>query len=54
MNVKNIIGEPLKIMGVSGGTELEKKVLELLAKVGLKPEHLKRHPHTFSGDKGNE
>ena len=49
MNVKNIIGEPLKIMGVSGGTELEKKVLELLAKVGLKPEHLKRHPHTFSG-----
>jgi oligopeptide/dipeptide ABC transporter ATP-binding protein len=46
--VGQIVGMPLKLRGVSGG-EIEKRSRELLAKVGLNPEHLNRFPHEFSG-----
>jgi peptide/nickel transport system ATP-binding protein len=42
--------EPMKIHGLHGN-ELNRKarVMELLEKVGLKPEHYYRYPHEFSG-----
>lgn len=43
------VGEPLVIHGIAKGVELQKQVLELLEKMGLKEEHLYRYPHEFSG-----
>jgi len=50
--VKNIISEPLVIHKKElsiGKDEIQRKVLELVDKVGLEPEHLHRFPHEFSG-----
>jgi len=49
MTVKEIVGEPLKIHGGVKGLDLREKVQELLAKVGLNPDHMYRFPHEFSG-----
>lgn len=49
MTVRNIIAEPLRVNKVASGTELEDRVVELLRKVGLRPEHRHRFPHAFSG-----
>ena len=49
MTVKKIIGEPMVIHGLTRGRELQERVLELLGKVGLNPDHLNRFPHEFSG-----
>jgi len=43
------IAEPLLIHGVARGREAESRVAELLAHVGLAPEHARRYPHEFSG-----
>jgi oligopeptide/dipeptide ABC transporter ATP-binding protein len=47
--VKDIIGEPLIIHGVSKGRELEDRVAELMEAVGLNPAYMRRYPHQFSG-----
>ena len=49
MTVKKIIGEPMVIHKLTHGRELEERILELLEKVGLNPDHLNRFPHEFSG-----
>jgi peptide/nickel transport system ATP-binding protein len=52
MTVGAIVGEPLLVHGISKGSkgrEREDRVRELLASVGLKPDHMKRYPHEFSG-----
>src|SRR6185312_13953342 len=49
MTLLQLIGEPLKIHGVASGRELEDRVAELLRKVGLRPEYIRRYPHAFSG-----
>ena len=49
MTVGAIVGEPLLVHGISKGREREDRVRELLASVGLKPDHMKRYPHEFSG-----
>jgi len=49
MTVGDIVGEPLVIHGLARGDELEARVSDLLARVGLKPEHQLRYPHAFSG-----
>jgi peptide/nickel transport system ATP-binding protein len=49
MTVGSIVGEPLLVHGISRGREREDRVRELLASVGLKPDHMKRYPHEFSG-----
>src|SRR4029453_17745564 len=42
--------EPLKVHGiVSGNVQRKNRVVELLEKVNLKPEHFHRYPHEFSG-----
>ncbi|MEO6873325.1 MAG: ATP-binding cassette domain-containing protein [Opitutaceae bacterium] len=49
MTVGNIVGEPLVIHGLARKAELEDRVVEVLRRVGLKPEHRARYPHAFSG-----
>ena len=48
MTVQAIIAEPMRIHGTwrDGGLE---RVKELMATVGLNPEHANRYPHEFSG-----
>jgi peptide/nickel transport system ATP-binding protein len=44
------IEEPLLVHGIiKSATDRKKKVVELLQKVGLLPEHYNRYPHEFSG-----
>jgi oligopeptide transport system ATP-binding protein len=49
MNVSSIVSEPLEIHGVSNPRERRERVRELLATVGLDPDHAIRYPHEFSG-----
>ncbi|HEY6781114.1 MAG TPA: ATP-binding cassette domain-containing protein, partial [Thermoleophilaceae bacterium] len=46
--VGQIIGLPLRLHGAARG-DLDQQVGELLARVGLPPEHINRFPHEFSG-----
>jgi peptide/nickel transport system ATP-binding protein len=47
--VLEIVGEPIKVNKLASGRKLEERVRELLRKVGLRPEYLRRFPHAFSG-----
>ena len=49
MIVKDIIQEPMDILGELNNFEKEEKVLFLLDKVGLSKEQSTRYPHEFSG-----
>ena len=49
MKVGSIVGEPLAIHRIARGSEREHKVADLLRKVGLDPQVMKRYPHEFSG-----
>ncbi len=46
--VGQIIGAPVRLAGVAS-EQVERRSRELLAEVGLNPEHLGRFPHEFSG-----
>ena len=46
--VGQIVAAPLQLHGVKGA-EAERRVRDLLARVGLNPEHVNRFPHEFSG-----
>lgn len=45
----DIVGEPLLVNHIARGKELEDKVADLLKRVGLRPEYMRRYPHAFSG-----
>lgn len=50
IQVGDAIGEPMLVHGLfPKQKERTEKVRELLAKVGLRPEHFHRYPHEFSG-----
>lgn len=50
MTIGSAIQEPMTVHGVLGNEKQRKeKVLELLEKVNMKPEHYNRYPHEFSG-----
>jgi len=49
MTIADIIGEPIDIHGLAKGAEKEKRIMDLLERVGLTPLHLYRYPHEFSG-----
>ena len=50
ITIGNSILEPLQVHSVlENKNERKEKVLELLEKVSLKPEHFNRYPHQFSG-----
>jgi oligopeptide transport system ATP-binding protein len=44
-----IVGEPLRIHGMSDRSAIRERVGELLEVVGLRAEHYNRYPHQFSG-----
>jgi oligopeptide transport system ATP-binding protein len=48
--ILQVVSEPLKIhFPEVRGSECEQRVVQLLRKVGLSPDHLRRFPHEFSG-----
>jgi oligopeptide/dipeptide ABC transporter ATP-binding protein len=47
--VEEIVGEGLTIHNLARGSEKRQRVAELLRKVGIMPENMKRYPHEFSG-----
>jgi oligopeptide/dipeptide ABC transporter ATP-binding protein len=49
MTVGAIIGEPLSVHGLAQGKDLDRRVQELLERVGLSPSYRSRYPHEFSG-----
>jgi oligopeptide/dipeptide ABC transporter ATP-binding protein len=49
MTVLDIVSEPLRVHKIAEGKEIEDRVAEILRKVGLRPEYMRRYPHAFSG-----
>lgn len=49
MNIFDIISEPMLVNGIRNRKEREDRVVDLLKKVGLRPEYMVRYPHSFSG-----
>jgi peptide/nickel transport system ATP-binding protein len=49
MTLQEIVGAPLRAMGILHGKEIEDRVAEMLTLVGLRPEYMRRYPHAFSG-----
>ncbi len=49
MTVMQTVGEPLKAFKVGSSREQERHIAELLKKVGLRAEYMRRYPHAFSG-----
>ena len=49
MKVGDIVGEPLAIHQIGSKSERRARVAELLQRVGLNPDFMKRYPHEFSG-----
>ncbi|MGN9840326.1 ABC transporter ATP-binding protein [Nonomuraea sp. H19] len=44
-----IVGAPFRIQGIQTENGIKKAVQDILAMVGLSPEHYNRYPHEFSG-----
>ena len=49
MTLLDIVGAPLRAMGLLKGKEIEERVAEILRLIGLSPEYMRRYPHAFSG-----
>ncbi len=49
MTLLDLVGEPLLVHGVKSRREREDRVADLLRRVGLRPEYMRRFPHAFSG-----
>jgi oligopeptide transport system ATP-binding protein len=49
MTVGEIVAEPMEVHEIGSAAERGARVRELLAVVGLLPEHARRYPHQFSG-----
>jgi peptide/nickel transport system ATP-binding protein len=47
--VRRMLAEPLRLHGVRDKAEIDGRVMDMLAKVGLRPDHADRYPHEFSG-----
>jgi len=49
MTLLDLVGEPLLVHGMKSRREREERVADLLHRVGLRPEYMRRFPHAFSG-----
>src|SRR3989454_1437036 len=49
MTLLDLVGEPLLVHGMKSRREREDRVADLLRRVGLRPEYMRRVPHAFSG-----
>lgn len=48
-SVRDALAAPLRLHGMKDRAEIETRVVDMLAKVGMKPEAADRKPHEFSG-----
>lgn len=49
MTILETLAEPLKVHKIASGREIEDRVADILEKVGLKKDYMRRYPHSFSG-----
>jgi len=49
MTLLDLVGEPLLVHGLTSRREREDRVADLLRRVGLRAEYMRRFPHAFSG-----
>jgi peptide/nickel transport system ATP-binding protein len=49
MTVLDLIGEPLRVNHLASGSDLVDRVADMMQRVGLNRDHLRRYPHAFSG-----
>jgi peptide/nickel transport system ATP-binding protein len=49
MTLLDLVGEPLLVHGMRSRRAREERVADLLRRVGLRPEYMRRFPHAFSG-----
>ena len=49
MTLLDLVGEPLLVHGMKSRREREARVADLLRRVGLRAEYMRRFPHAFSG-----
>ena len=49
MTLLDLVGEPLYVHGMKSRREREERVADLLRRVGLRAEYMRRFPHAFSG-----
>ena len=49
MTLLDLVGEPLLVHGMKSRRQREERVADLLRRVGLRPEYMRRFPHAFSG-----
>lgn len=49
MTVADIVGESLEVHGIARGPEVDRRVVEVLARVGVPAAWINRYPHEFSG-----
>jgi peptide/nickel transport system ATP-binding protein len=49
MTLLDLVGEPLLVHGMKRRRDREERVADLLRRVGLRPEYMRRFPHAFSG-----
>jgi peptide/nickel transport system ATP-binding protein len=47
--VRRTLADPLRLHGITDKAEVEARVIDMMAKVGLRPEQADRYPHEFSG-----
>ena len=47
--VRRTLADPLRLHGVTDRSEVDQRVADMMAKVGLRPDHADRYPHEFSG-----
>lgn len=47
--IGQIIGDAMELHGLAEGSDVKRKVQDLLDRVGLQAEHVNRYPHEFSG-----
>jgi dipeptide transport system ATP-binding protein len=47
--IGDVLAEPLKLNTTAPARERRDRAMEMLRRVGLKPEHFNRYPHMFSG-----
>ncbi len=49
MSAGAIVGEPLENYGIASGAARAERVAALFARVGLRPDQMRKYPHEFSG-----
>ncbi len=49
MSAGEIVGEPLHNYAIASGSERSERVARLFARVGLRPDQMRKYPHEFSG-----